>query len=73
MEKTKAYRTLLKAGVTVCVFVLALFLTMLYSNNFWPLLISIGLLGEWGIIVLCNVEMLKWSFRKTMLWCSLSA
>jgi hypothetical protein len=45
MEKTKAYRSLLKGGVTLCVVFLMLFLSMLYSNNFWPLLISIGLLG----------------------------
>jgi hypothetical protein len=46
MEKTKAYRSLLKGGVTLCVVFLMLFLSMLYSDNFWPLLISIGLLGR---------------------------
>lgn len=45
MERTKAYRSLLKGGVTLCVIFLILFLCMLFSNNFWPLLISIGLLG----------------------------
>jgi hypothetical protein len=45
MERTKAYRSLLKGGVTLCVFVVIFFLCMLFSNNFWPLLISIGLLG----------------------------
>ena len=46
MERTKAYRSLLKGGVTICVFVMVLFLCMLYSNNFWPLLVCIGLLGK---------------------------
>jgi hypothetical protein len=57
MEKTKAYRSLLKGGVTLCVVFLMLFLSMLYSDNFWPLLISIGLLGrlshlEWTLCIL---------------------
>jgi len=53
MEKTKAYRPILKGGVTVCVFMLGLFLCMLFSNNYWPLLVSIGLLGEcWALLLL---------------------
>ena len=45
MEKTKAYRPILKIGVAICVFFLGLFLCMLFSNNYWPLLASIGILG----------------------------
>ncbi|KAJ1427351.1 major facilitator superfamily domain-containing protein, partial [Ochromonadaceae sp. CCMP2298] len=45
MEKTRAYRPLLKCGVCVVFAATALFLCMLYSDNYWPLLVAIGILG----------------------------
>jgi hypothetical protein len=45
MEKTKAYRTILKTAIIACVGALILFLCMLYSNNIIPLTFSIGLMG----------------------------
>lgn len=45
MEKTKAYRTLLKGGILVVCSVVVFFLCMLFSNNFWPLNASMALMG----------------------------
>lgn len=45
MEHTRAYRTILKCGVLLCIFACFLFISMLYSNNFWPLTISFSVLG----------------------------
>lgn len=45
MEKTKAYKTLLRGGIVVCCLSTCLVLAMLYSNNFWPLTISWAILG----------------------------
>ncbi len=45
MEKTKAYRPMLKGGIITCCMMVCLFLAMLFSNNFWPLTISMGLMG----------------------------
>jgi len=45
MERTRAYRTILKVGVGLCVCTTVLLVAMLFRNNFWPLLIAFGLLG----------------------------
>lgn len=45
MEKTKAYKTLLRLGIVVCLGATCLLLLMMYSNNFWPLCIAFGVLG----------------------------
>jgi MFS family permease len=45
MEKTQAYRRILKAGAFVCFWAAVLFMCMLYQDNFWPLLISAAVLG----------------------------
>ena len=45
MEKTRAYRTILKAGVGLCVCTTVFLVAMLFSNNYWPLLIAFGMLG----------------------------
>eukprot|EP01038_Epipyxis_sp_PR26KG_P009427 gene9427-12703_t len=45
MEKTRAYRTILKAYIIISFLAALFFLFMLYSDNYWPLLISFGLLG----------------------------
>lgn len=45
MERTHAYRTILKAGVGLCVCTTIFLVAMLSSHNYWPLLIAFGLLG----------------------------
>ena len=45
MEKTRAYRTILKAGVGLCVCTTVFLVAMLFGNNYWPLLIAFGMLG----------------------------
>ena len=45
MGKTKRYREILKIGILLCVFSTTLFLLMLYSNNFGPLLLSFAIMG----------------------------
>lgn len=46
LEKTKAYHKILLLGVCACVGAGILFVMMLFSNNYWPLVVSFGLLGE---------------------------
>jgi FLVCR family MFS transporter 7 len=45
MEKTKAYKTVLRVGITLYVLTTIFTLLMLFSNNFWPLTVAWGLLG----------------------------
>jgi len=45
MKLTKAYQQILRVGISLCCVSLVLFTVLLYSNNFWPLLFSFGLLG----------------------------
>eukprot|EP00981_Chlorochromonas_danica_P012788 scaffold5400_cov159-Ochromonas_danica.AAC.7 len=42
LEKTKAYHRILLLGVCACVGAGILFVMMLFSNNYWPLVISFG-------------------------------
>ncbi len=50
MEKTKAYRPILKIGILFSLLSIVLFLAMLYSDNFWPLLVTFAIMG-----VPCNL------------------
>eukprot|EP01034_Spumella_vulgaris_P022758 gene22758-28917_t len=52
MEKTQAYRAILKAGSFVCFFAAVLFMCMLYKDNFWPLLVSAAVLGFFALPLL---------------------
>lgn len=45
MEKTKAYRSLLRGGLTVSICTCFVFILLLFSDNFWPLLFSFCLMG----------------------------
>ncbi len=45
MERTKAYRPILKGGILLSLSSILLFVAMLYSDNFWPLLVTFGLMG----------------------------
>ena len=45
MEKTRAYRTILKAGVGSCVFTTLFLVAMLFADNYWPLLVAFALFG----------------------------
>jgi FLVCR family MFS transporter 7 len=45
MEKTKAYKTILRVGIVAACVATCFLLLMLYSNNFWPLALSWALLG----------------------------
>ncbi len=45
MEKTKAYRPILKGAIMFSIASVVLFLAMLYSDNFWPLLVTFGVMG----------------------------
>lgn len=45
MKRTKSYQTILRAGVSQCCVALLFFLAMLYKDNYWPLLVSFGVLG----------------------------
>lgn len=46
MERTKAYRPILKGGILFSLMSILFFLAMLYSDNFWPLLVTFGLMGN---------------------------
>lgn len=45
LETTKAYKTSLKVGITLCVLAITFMLLMLFSNNFWPLCVAFGIMG----------------------------
>lgn len=45
LETTKAYKTSLKIGITLCVLAITFMLLMLFSNNFWPLCVAFGIMG----------------------------
>lgn len=45
METTKAYKTLLRIGISLCCVFTTLLLLMLYSDNFWPLCVGFALMG----------------------------
>ena len=45
MEKSKAYRQILTAGLLACFASGIFFVCMLFGHNFWPLIISFALLG----------------------------
>jgi len=45
MERTRAYRTILKVEVGFCLCTAVFLVAMLFRNNYWPLLIAFGLLG----------------------------
>jgi hypothetical protein len=51
MERTKAYRPILKGGILLSLLSIIFFLAMLYSDNFWPLLVTFGLMGVYLLIV----------------------
>lgn len=55
MERTKAYRTILKLGILVCIFATLFFVAMLYSDNFWPLLLSFAVLGMYNELILESI------------------
>lgn len=46
MEKTQRYREILKVGCCICVVMAVFFLSMLYEDNFYALLVSAALLGR---------------------------
>ncbi len=45
MEKTKAYRAIFKSYMVLAGFAGLLFFSLMYKDNFWPLLCAAGLLG----------------------------
>ena len=46
MEKTKKYRPILKVLIVFSFGAMCLFLAMLFSDNFWPLLVTFALMGK---------------------------
>lgn len=46
MEKTKAYRTVLRVGLFMCLLASIFLVLMLFSNNFIPLLIAFAVMGN---------------------------
>jgi hypothetical protein len=52
MEKTRAYRTIMKVYVVTTGAVGLLFYTMMIPDNFWPLIVSAALLGFFALPIL---------------------
>lgn len=46
MKQTKAYRTILLVAMVACFLASLFFLCMLYSDNYWPLMISMAIIGK---------------------------
>ena len=46
MKKTKAYRTLFRIAMWGCALSTLFFVCMLFSNNYWPLMTSMALIGK---------------------------
>ena len=45
MERTKAYKPLLRVGIVICCLATCFLLLMLFSDNFWPLCFAFAVLG----------------------------
>jgi hypothetical protein len=61
MERTHAYRTIMQAGVGICLVMLVVLYSMLYEDNYYPILLCMCGLGFFALPMLpvmieCCVE-----------------